>query len=111
MVLWLIVLLASWLTQGSEPHVRRTNYHHSLIQVSRTLDQVRDLLKAQKNKKSIYLIGGTSRAILDHLIFSTPLKLKDIDIGISIERPVKKHEVERLSQALEDADISRLKAF
>ena len=111
MLTWLVVLTVSWITQGSEPSVRRTNYDHSLIQVSRTVDEIRNLIKAPEKNKSVYLIGGTARGILDHLLYSKPLKLKDIDIAVVLDRRVKKIDAEKLSQGLEDANISKLKAI
>jgi len=74
--------------------------------LSDTLSGVQRLLSREYDVKQLYVGGGSSRTILDHLYFGKPLSTRDIDLFIVADRKVTAPFVKRVADQVLASDPS-----
>lgn len=84
----------------------------SLIQLHEQLSDLQSAFQQTIERthgvEKIYICGTTSRALLDHIYLETPLNLKEFDVAILINHPLKAEDIKRVAQSLEQLKLSSL---
>ncbi len=91
-------------TCETKPSYRPTT---ELIALSEWIGRIQKLVKKEFGYGTVWIAGGSSRTILDHIYFKKPLKMRDLDLFFVAGRREEEATAWRLADAIEKAGIAR----
>jgi len=90
---------------GTLPSITREST--ATIKLDQLISHIQKELKIQFGIEKIFIGGGSSRAILDHFYFNTPLKMRDLDIMVVANRLVDEDWAKTIGEKLESPLVGK----
>lgn len=75
--------------------------------LSAWIERIQKLAQTEFGYGSLWIAGGSSRTILDHVYFKKPLKMRDLDIFFVAGKKEEEATAWRLADRIEEAGIAR----
>jgi len=101
-----VFLNSPWVfkTCETKPSYRPTT---ELIALSEWIGRIQKLAKKEFGYGTVWIAGGSSRTVLDHVYFKKPLKMRDLDLFFVAGKREEEATAWRLAEAIEKAGIAR----
>ncbi len=78
-----------------------------LIALSEWIGRIQKLAKKEFGYGTVWIAGGSSRTVLDHVYFGKPLKMRDLDLFFVAGKREEEATAWRLAEGIEKAGIAR----
>ena len=103
--LCIFVVFVSQTNGATEELKSKNSQSEDLVQLSEWLEVLQAGLNDLTGIDTIWVGGGSARAILDHLYFGKPLEMRDLDIFVVADQEVTEEFVEKIGSHIESEEF------
>lgn len=81
---------------------------YELLPTSEMVQKIQDLVKTEFGISTVYIGGGSARAVLDHILMGKPVSMRDLDVFMTMGRKVERSDLEKLGKKIEALGIGQV---